>query len=965
MIVTTWNVRGFTAAKGEMAAELTRSSDLTCLTETWRHIEDSEDWNAVNCTAKTEFGEPRRAGGVAILHTESRPFRHIGSYSDKYFQLIHGTINGVPILAAYVTPCTPPQNFRKFLAIASRCLQGPGVLLGDLNARHQAWDDARNTQGTQLHRWAQRHNFLTHRPPEPTFRTQRGTSRVDIILHRGPAPPSIQVGDAVLGTDHRPVTAHISLSTPSTIQSIPLSLISNKTCRERARKEYKESIPPIIDAIKASHTESSLNINSRRLATATIAPWAAMCRPRSPRFRPGWTIALDNMAKKRKRLLKSPNPKDHERAKDLDKRIKRRFRQNKRHIAAQLADELESANPATECSIIKRALALEGNTEVTPANTDPDKYTSFMESLQPPRETTPLVHVNQFDVPNSFLQTLLLAIHTKLKPKKSPGPDLIRTDLFKLSPSLFANAALELWRAVGRTASIPPLLRSGLLVPIYKGKGDPEEPSNNRPVNLTPAFRRLISTALVLELQKHYKESVEHQWGFQTRTNTECAVTFAVNNLRKRLPYAVLLDLRKAFDCVPRHTLQMMVDQRLPTGLSNMFRPLLWPMRLKTKHQKASRSILTLAGVPQGDPPSPQLFNIFMDSFLTRINTSPTKGIASLFVDDVLLLARAGAEMQQLLNTSISWSDEVGMEWTIHKSCGINLPFTLSLKGDALPNRNHATYLGVSLGPHGVTDDKLRERIQAAHHKLRKLRRITGPWKTTLRQRRLFVKTFVFSLCDYLLFVQPLTQKALQDAAQLEAGCLKYILGMNLTQQQLPRATTLCKLLPIRARRMRHMIKAIAKFSNMAKEDLSTPRQHKNWETISQYATIAPLIKNNQIPDEKSRLEEWTACRLKAIEEEVWNHGNRFRREIPEGPKLPPVYRSSFCESAERMATRWYMNTIPGSRKLSELKEELAAALRKKNLNHLEEQDLELNLLTLKPKRQNWNNRTRSSIHGN
>lgn len=73
MIITTWNVRGFTVAKDEMAAELTRSSDLTCIPESWRQIVDTDDWFAVNCIAATTS-----AGGVAILHTSSVPFRRIG-----------------------------------------------------------------------------------------------------------------------------------------------------------------------------------------------------------------------------------------------------------------------------------------------------------------------------------------------------------------------------------------------------------------------------------------------------------------------------------------------------------------------------------------------------------------------------------------------------------------------------------------------------------------------------------------------------------------------------------------------------------------------------------------------------------------------------------------------------------------------------------------------------------------------
>lgn len=165
-----------------------------------------------------------------------------------------------------------------------------------------------------------------------------------------------------------------------------------------------------------------------------------------------------------------------------------------------------------------------------------------------------------------------------------------------------------------QTRSVPPLLSSALISHIYKQKGDQSEPTNNRPVSFTSAFRRLISTALITELQMFYSHSEEHQWGFQKKTKTECEIIYAVNDLRVNLPFAALLDLYKAYDCVPRKILQDILDKRLPPALSTMFRPLLWTMRLRTKGQKSPRSILTLAGMLQCDR-----------------HVRPSCGVASLF----------------------------------------------------------------------------------------------------------------------------------------------------------------------------------------------------------------------------------------------------------------------------------------------------------------------------------------------
>lgn len=174
---------------------------------------------------------------MAVLYTVAAPFRHIGSYHDSFFHIIHGTANCIPILACYVSPVTPQDHFERFLAISSRHFKGPGVLLGDLNALHEAWDKNHNCQGVQLSRWAQKNHFLTHRPPTPTFKKGRGERRIDLILHRGPISPTINVHSDVLGSDHGPVTARLNLSAIASLTAVPLSIISNQRCRERAQEQ--------------------------------------------------------------------------------------------------------------------------------------------------------------------------------------------------------------------------------------------------------------------------------------------------------------------------------------------------------------------------------------------------------------------------------------------------------------------------------------------------------------------------------------------------------------------------------------------------------------------------------------------------------------------------------------------------------------------------------------------------------
>lgn len=97
---------------------------------------------------------------------------------------------------------------------------------------------------------------------------------------------------------------------------------------------------------------------------------------------------------------------------------------------------------------------------------------------------------------------------------------------------------------------------------------------------------------------------------------------------------------------------------RAPTpNLRIMIRPLLLPMVLRTKHQRINRTVYTRAGRPHGEPPRSTLFNIFMDTCINAMNKSPSTQFATLFVDDIRLLARTLQQMQRAYNTSNRWAE--------------------------------------------------------------------------------------------------------------------------------------------------------------------------------------------------------------------------------------------------------------------------------------------------------------------
>lgn len=105
-------------------------------------------------------------------------------------------------------------------------------------------------------------------------------------------------------------------------------------------------------------------------------------------------------------------------------------------------------------------------------------------------------------------------------------------------------------------------------------------------------------------------------------------------------PSCPLLRPQKAYDLVPRGLLKNLAEERVPTGLSTIIRALLSPLRLKPKFEKTDVEVLTVSAVPQGGPRSPDLFNIFMNTYIPLLNTTPSTSMTSCFADDALVLSK-------------------------------------------------------------------------------------------------------------------------------------------------------------------------------------------------------------------------------------------------------------------------------------------------------------------------------------
>ena len=145
-----------------------------------------------------------------------------------------------------------------------------------------------------------------------------------------------------------------------------------------------------------------------------------------------------------------------------------------------------------------------------------------------------------------------------MKKGRAPGWDEMRADMVEEAGKIGARWTKRLLNACMRQCKVPEDWRIGLIVPIWKRKGDAQDPGKYRGITLLSHIMKLLERIL----DKRLREKVEHklgeeQLGFRKGRGTTDGM-FALRQLvEKRLEKQghmalAFVDLEKAFDTVPR-----------------------------------------------------------------------------------------------------------------------------------------------------------------------------------------------------------------------------------------------------------------------------------------------------------------------------------------------------------------------------------------------------------------------------
>lgn len=288
-----------------------------------------------------------------------------------------------------------------------------------------------------------------------------------------------------------------------------------------------------------------------------------------------------------------------------------------------------------------------------------NQFTEHM-ATRPDKVETP--KTVEFTAGKRFMENVERAIH-RAPDGKAAGCNEIFVEALKIDPSFYSKRLTKFWKECGEMKYMFQDRNKALLSTIHKNR-EVADIANYKPIAVMSHARKMTDVTIAMEIRKKYKLN-EAQLGFQENTSTENAIVRHIRSCTD-MSHMAVLDLKSAYDTVPRHKLMLCLKEPLPSNICHMIALTLQPMNIETK-QDATKTIQSMAmEVTQGSPLSPTLFNVYIDAFPETIELSNPKNpeqtphmeewFCTLFADDVKLQATSQKRLQDLLNSAECWA---------------------------------------------------------------------------------------------------------------------------------------------------------------------------------------------------------------------------------------------------------------------------------------------------------------------
>ncbi|KAG5681565.1 hypothetical protein PVAND_010984 [Polypedilum vanderplanki] len=635
--------------------------DICLLSETW--LKEDSRFFMSGYNLHSVF---REHGGVSILIKNTIPVLKIDnivySYAEAIIISIESHIGLVQIASIYISPAANRSQSAIFF---ERLLKYPGQLIiaGDVNAKHQSWNNTNNThKGIDLFNIASRNNCTIHPPDSPTLYSCRGSiSTVDLLITKAISGISSPLTHNDLSSDHMPI-----LFSFSKILSLDERRIFNwKKANWKKFKDIVNTNSVELTNRPINSTDDIDNIIQSLTENIIQASIVSIPKKKPYRFRYPFSSRLDLLCKERTRL-------------------RNRYKVTLRHEYKSLINQLNRLIKFETSKINKESF----ESRLASLKTDDNTAFSFVKALRKSKNTLPPLCVNgnlsysNIEKANVLAKNFLsnhlntcnqispheqlvndTVIHFRsqqhncdfsttpeniteiiqnLKLRKAAGFDNIKTQFLKNLPQSSIQLISNIFNHCLKFGYFPQQWKHAKIIALPKKDKDSSNPNNFRPISLLSTIGKLFERTILNFLIRHEVENnlfINQQFGFRSKHSTTLQIIRIVESAsigfnHNRSTGMVLLDIQKAFDSVWLNGLVFkLIKLKFPSGLIKIIDSFLFNRTAQVDvNQCLSDTFSIPAGVPQGSALSPFLFNLFIND-LPKLK----KGELAAFADDLAI----------------------------------------------------------------------------------------------------------------------------------------------------------------------------------------------------------------------------------------------------------------------------------------------------------------------------------------